>query len=363
MSTIEIPILLGEKTVNGSQLAVGTVRISDLINKYEIHTYNRDKGEMGTKAGGYQREASQYRVKAIAKSLISEKIDIPTAIICNIRDFDKSDLKKSGNSTILKVDSSKAKNKFFVIDGQHRTKGLEEVLEDSETAALWKDKLIFAVFYLGGEFSEEKEAFYYINTTAKSIPTGSKLELKLGIEDDVPEEEKNAVVLTRKMADESKIWQGLIKYPNSKIGILPNSSFITSLKHLYQQDWFLPKSLEDQFKLLDAFWRGVAKVLPVCFKEPEKYTIQRAVGVTVLHNVMGITYQKLILQGRDIFNSDDWAEFLTPLATHQDTDRTAEANPVKGADFWLSGSAGAAGKYSSGAGRTNLIALFRGKLT
>ena len=62
---------------------------------------------------------------------------------------------------------------------------------------------IFTVFYLGGKFDEEKEAFYFINTTAKSIPTGSKLELKLGIED-VPIAESNAVELTRLVVDHQR---------------------------------------------------------------------------------------------------------------------------------------------------------------
>ena len=83
-------------------------------------------------------------------------------------------------------------------------------------ASAWEDKLVFATFYLGGEFDEEKESFYIVNTTAKSINTGSKLELRLGI-DDVREEEKNAVLLTRKIADESKIWKNLIKYLTQRL--------------------------------------------------------------------------------------------------------------------------------------------------
>ena len=177
------------------------------------------------------------------------------------------------------------------------------------------------------------------------------------------DEEKNAVLLTRKIADESKIWKDLIKYPNSKIGFLPNSAFITSLKHLYQQDWFQPMSLNDQYKLLDAFWNGLKITLPACFEEPEAYTLQRAVGTTVMHNVMGGPYMKLITQGRDIHDPNDWAEFLAPLRKHSDRDRTPDENTVVGSEFWLSGSSGAAGRYSSGAGRSNLIALFRGKLS
>ena len=122
-------------------------------------------------------------------------------------------------------------------------------------------------------------------------------------------------------------------------------------------------SLDDQYKLLNAFWNGLKITLPACFDEPEAYTLQRAVGVTVMHNVMGVTYMKLLMAGRDIYNADDWAEFLVPLRSHSDRDRTPEENTVSGSEFWLSGSGGAAGRYSSGAGRSNLIALFKGKLS
>ncbi len=363
MANIKIPVLLGEKSVKGTQLATGIIRVRDLIENYAIDTYDRLRGEMGTVEGGYQREASKVRVNKIAQSLLSNKIDIPTAIIVNIRESGNlSYLKKEGNRYLLTLDPSNPNHRLYIIDGQHRTRGLQEVLSDPETASAWEDKLVFATFYLGGEFDEEKESFYIVNTTAKSINTGSKLELRLGI-DDVREEEKNAVLLTRKIADESKIWKNLIKYPNSKIGFLPNSAFITSLKHLYQQDWFQPMSLNDQYKLLDAFWNGLKIILPACFEEPEAYTLQRAVGTTVMHNIMGGPYMKLITQGRDFHNPNDWAEFLSPLREHSDRDRTPEENIVSGSEFWLSGSSGAAGRYSSGAGRSNLIALFRGKLS
>ena len=363
MANIKIPVLLGEKSIRGTQLATGVIRVKDLIDNYSIDTYDRSKGEMGTKEGGYQREASKVRVNKIAQSLTSNKIDLPTAIIVNIRaNKDLSYLKKDGNRHVLTLDLNNKDHRLYVIDGQHRTRGLQEVLEDEETADIWKDKLVFATIYIGGDFEEEKESFYIVNTTAKSINTGSKLELRLGIED-VKDEEKNAVLLTRKIADDSEIWNGLIKYPNSKVGFLPNSAFITSLKHLYQQDWFQPMSLDDQYKLLNAFWNGLKITLPACFDEPEAYTLQRAVGVTVMHNVMGVTYMKLLMAGRDIYNPDDWAEFLIPLRSHSDRDRTPEENQVSGSEFWLSGSGGAAGRYSSGAGRSNLVALFKGKLS
>ena len=82
-----------------------------------------------------------------------------------------------------------------------------------------------------------------------------------------------------------------------------------------------------------------------------------------MHNVMGVPYMKLIQQNRDIYDANDWAEFLAPLRTHADNDRTVDEKKVEGSEFWLSGSSGAAGRYSSGAGRTNLIAVFKGKLS
>ena len=80
------------------------------------------------------------------------------------------------------------------------------------------------------------------------------------------------------------------------------------MKHLYQQDWFLPMSLNDQYKLLDAYWNGLKIILPACFEEPEAYTLQRAVG-TMLCIILWVVHMKLITQGRDFHNPNDWAEF------------------------------------------------------
>ena len=87
-----------KKVLKVHKLATGIIRVRDLIENYAIDTYDRLRGEMGTVEGGYQREASKVRVNKIAQSLLSNKIDIPTAIIVNIRE--------SGNLSYLKKEGT-----------------------------------------------------------------------------------------------------------------------------------------------------------------------------------------------------------------------------------------------------------------
>jgi len=364
MSTIKIPVLLGEKSVKGTQLATFVIKAKDLISGYKIDRFEPSKGEMGTEKAGYQRNAEPKRVEALANNLQNDRVDLSTAHIVNIRkpfDFEKNFSQIDENYGLLSIDL--AKDPLYIVDSQHRTLAIAELVNDPEFTTKWKDKKIFGIAYIGGDFVEEKESFFYINNYAKSIPTGSKYELQISIEE-VKEEVKDAVELTRMLRDNSSPWYEIIKYPNSKIGIIPNSSIISSLKVLYGQDWFNDlEALEDQFKILDAFWKGVAIILPDCFKDPSKYALQRAVGVSVMHAILSSLYIKMIMNNYDVHSPEDWSEYLAPLRNLKDKNRLEVPYTVEGADFWLRGSEGAAGKYSSGSGKQNLVNMLKGHLS
>ena len=55
-----------------------------------------------------------------------------------------------------------------------------------------------------------------------------------------------------------------------------------------------------------------------------------------MHNVMGVPYM-INQQNRDIYDANDWAEFLAPLRTHADNDRTVDEKKVEGSNFvkWI----------------------------
>ena len=364
MSKIKIPVLLGEKSVKGTQLGTFVIRAEDLISGFKIDRFDGTKGEMGTEKAGYQRNAEPKRVEALANSLQNDRVDLSTAHIVNIRkpfDFEKNFSKIDEFYGILSVDLKK--DPLYIVDSQHRTLAIGELVNDPEFVNKWKDKKIFGIAYLGGDFVEEKESFFYINNYAKSIPTGSKYELQISIEE-VKEEIKDAVELTRILRDKSLPWNDIIKYPNSKVGIIPNSSIIASLKVLYGQDWFNDlETIDDQYKILDAFWNALQIVLPDCFEDPSKYALQRAVGVSVMHAILSSLYIKMIMNNYDVHSPEDWSEYLAPLRKLKDKNRLETPYDVEGSDFWLRGSEGAAGKYSSGAGKQNLVNMLKGLLS
>ena len=110
------------------------------------------------------------------------------------------------------------------------------------------------------------------------------------------------------------------------------------------------------------------EVLPGCFKNPEKYTLQKGIGVNTIHGLIpdifadiltsnGMTFDKKSIQ--DPFDSNVWKKYLGPLAKYSDTDQSGEENEVIGEEFWRVGKAGGAGQYSSGQGRSVLLKIFQ----
>ena len=358
---VKIDVIEGDKTIKGTRIVTGYLKINDLVDKQKVDIHDPTKGNLGDKKAGYQRLPEQSRIKSLFSFLSNKKVDLITGLVCSLRDFSSEQLKLESGKLVLSISLEAGKNMLYIIDGQHRTRALYEVLKDPDFVDVWKDRKILCVFVLGPSYEEEKELFYYINNYAKSINTGTKMELKIDIED-VSSVEKESVELVRMLKDDSKLWKDIIKYPNSSIGMLPNSAGITSLKHLYTQDWFKTLPLSKKYELLEAFWGGLKIVLPKCFVSPEEYTLQRAVGVSVLHRILSPVYNKMIHNGEQVFDPKSWSVYLAPLKTLGEENRLEVPKYVQAEEFWTSGSEGAAGRYSSGAGKKNLINLLLGLL-
>ena len=112
-------------------------------------------------------------------------------------------------------------------------------------------------------------------------------------------------------------------------------------------------------------------MLPGCFKKPEKYTLQKGIGVNTIHGLIpdiysdilasnGMTFDKKSI--KDPFDSNVWKKYLKPLANYEDTDQSGEDNVVVGEEFWRVGKTGGAGQYSSGAGRSVLLKIFHNEV-
>lgn len=119
-------------------------------------------------------------------------------------------------------------------------------------------------------------------------------------------------------------------------------------------------------KILEAYWEGVERVIPEAFKEPTAFAIQKSTGVQIMHALLVSALELLRSKGMSVVEPESYESALQDSLTNLEGDTaegdTAEGGPALGADFWRSGPNGAAGSFSSNAGRRVLISRLRADL-
>ena len=116
----------------------------------------------------------------------------------------------------------------------------------------------------------------------------------------------------------------------------------------------------NQVKVLTAYWEGIRQTIPEVFPEPD-YVIQKSTGVQIMHGLLVSILEYVRSTGRSVIEPQPYADALQDALLELEGD-TSQGDLVRGADFWLAGGEGAAGPYSSNAGRRVLTAKLRGAL-
>ena len=373
----KISVVLGDKLFGKYDVAQGYITIGDLVSKKEVDTYDPEDRD----SGGYQRMVSRQRVKALAKRLLEDDLYVPTSILVNIRKFSNSSLKTiKGNNAELDI----SKYKLHVVDGQHRTGAYEEVLEnlDEDERTVFKEKLISIVFLLGVDQNAEREFFHDVNSNAKSIPLAYIQELmsRMNLEnpayrDSVPEKDKwklDGNEIMEIVNTKSGVWKNKIKFPTSKVGIIPNSGFVNTLKPLLNDKWFgnMLSGPEEQAEVLMAFWEGLNlhfnKGEENPFDDSKTFSIQKRIGAAVLHGMLLPIKEYMNEDGlanvnhKGYLDPKTWENYQARFLSHEDYN--GNNTQVTGSAFWKTGKEGAIGKYSSGAGTKDLIWKFENRL-
>jgi DGQHR domain-containing protein len=371
----KISVVLGDKLTGKYDVAQGYITIGDLVSKKEVDTYDPEDRD----SGGYQRMVSKQRVKALAKRLLEDDLYVPTSILVNIRKFSNSSLKtiKDNNAEL-----DLAKYKLHVVDGQHRTGAYEEVLEnlDEDERKIWEEKLVSIVFLLGVDQDIEREFFHDVNSNAKSIPASYIQELitKMVLVNPsyhVPEKDAwkvEADAVMKILNEKSGIWKNKIKFPGSKVGVIPNSGFVNTLKPLLNDKWFgnMLSGPEEQAEVLMAFWDGIdlhfknSEENP--FENTKTFSIQKRIGAAVLHGMLLPVKEYMNEDGlanvnhKGYLDPKTWENYQARFLSLQDYNGNNDL--ISGVDFWKTGKEGAIGKYSSGAGTKDLITKFEDRL-
>lgn len=363
-----IPVVLGPKMRNiDVPIVAGFMPVKVLIPNFEVPYRIHATKE------GYQRLPQDSRVNELASDLMKKRVDLPTSILLNVRNRESRKAYANGRLDLsFLTDPARAggrfpTNKFYVVDGQHRVLALRRVVS-MKGGEEWREFMVPFVCMLGATEEEEMEQFHVVNSKAKSVRTDLAYELlaQRGQHDkDVmdaliergQEWQIKAQLLVERLATESPVWRGRIRFAamEKEHTIMPSASMVTSLKPLLSSPFFKMMTPDRQVQIVDAFWRGLRSIMPDAFDEPSEFALQKGVGVIVLHNILVSVLELVKASGYSIVEPESYERILREgLQSLQGDD--ANGNPVQGEDFWRVAPKGAAGSYSSSAGRRVLIA-------
>lgn len=359
-----VPVVAGPALLSGTEIVGGFLPMGVLLENYEIPYYNH------TTKRGYQRTPQQSRINQLANELRRDRVDLPTAILLNVRTRAALDAFKGDRLDVRELLASGAK--FYVVDGQHRILGFEKAVADGWLKG--RDHMVPFTCLLGADEDEEMAQFYIVNSTAKAVRTDlayalikKRAETEDGLLEALEERGRSWQVIgqtiVERMAAESPVWRGSIRLPSmEKPGtIIPSASMVASLKPVLSSPFFSRLKIDQQIRVLDGFWEGVREVIRPAFDNPANYSVQKGVGVITLHTLLPEILELVRGEGNSPQDPASYEQILEkPLTGLQG--ENASGDPVSGIDFWAAAPNGAAGSYSSSAGRRVLLAKIRAQL-
>jgi DGQHR domain-containing protein len=368
---IRIPITPGPSLRSGVPIVAGFIPARLLIPDRYVIPYHVSQTRKG-----YQRPPQASRINELANDLRKHRVDLPTAVLLNIRNRDAAEAVQRGtlNLDVLE-EMARRDSRFYVVDGQHRILALERlIVDDPDGDGKWRDYQIPFICLLGASEDQEMEQFHVVNSKAKSVRTDLSLMLlrqradkHSEVFDQLSERGREWQVkgqrLVERLVDESSIWRGRIRMPAMDKGTttIASASMVGSLKSLLQSPFFGGLNIEAQQKVLDAYWAGIREILRPAFDETDQYTIQKGVGVIVMHTLLLHVLEIVKARGLSVTEPDGYTKLLRKPLNDLEGDNSL-GSPVSGLEFWQVAPAGAAGSYSSNAARRVLISKMRAML-
>src|SRR5262245_45907044 len=141
---ISIPVVEGRK-LKGSNtpIVAGFIPARLLIpGGYEIPYFDPRTKQ------GYQRRPQEARINQLANDLRRGRVDLPTAVLRNIRNREARDAVQDGALRLdLLFSETALGSTLYVVDGQHRILALEKLVE--ENPDVWGEFMIPFVCMLG----------------------------------------------------------------------------------------------------------------------------------------------------------------------------------------------------------------------
>jgi DGQHR domain-containing protein len=361
-SELTIPVLETKLPRSGTPMVMGVMTAGLLTDLFEVPYYDhRNKT-------GYQREPSQSRINRLVTDLENKRVDMPTAVLLNLRTYEKEHQLVKKNGAVLFCPNSST---LSVVDGQHRILALKKLIDDNPQK--WADYPIAFVCMLGASEREEMEQFYVVNSTAKSVRTDLALSLlkqraesDARVMDQLRERGEAWKVGGQTLVEElskSPLWKGRIRFPGDESGAttIASAGMANSLKPLLATPYFGQISTANQIKILNAYWKGISRLIPDAFTTPDEFIVQKSTGVMIFHALLIPAIELIRSRGQSPIDEETYSDILKDAVMNMEGD-TTEGEIARGTDFWRSGPDGAAGSYSSNSGRRVLLAKLREQL-
>lgn len=367
-----IPVIMGPKLIRAEvPIVTGFIPAGALIpDNFVVPHRDPRTGR------GYQRLPQETRINELATDLRKGRVDLPTSVLLNIRNREARRAFHDGQLNLMPFnDSGRSlgyEPKFYVVDGQHRILALKRLIEDFEQER-WSKYMIPFTCMLGATEDEEMDQFYIVNSKAKSVRTDLAYELLSQRAQD-PEVMESLVErgrdwqvyatnIVKQLSEDSPVWRNRIRFAAMEKGdtVMPSASMVSSLKPVLNSPYFKALSPDQQVSILDAYWRGIREVLPEAFDNPSEFSVQKGIGVTVLHMLLTQVIEIARSRGDGVTEPTSYANILRG-ALEEVEGENASGDPVKGVTFWRAAPLGAAGSYSSSAGRRVLVAKMQQRL-
>jgi DGQHR domain-containing protein len=366
---------------NGVPMILGYLAAEPLTRSASVDTFNPDTGD------GYQRVPQPSRIKQ-AGDYYAQGGRMPNPILANLREDDFENIK------VIVAEDEKGyydaiENKVnwigvgeivipssvsvWVYDGQHRNGAVDTLVQSR--AEEFADFPVPVSLTLGLNEVEEMKEFFEVNNNAKSVKVDLAWELlrKMAEEDpDLAEmleikgqdwQTKGSDVIDALIASgglwSDKIQRANVKKVRTDNLTLNSAQFIRSLQPVLGMPAFKKAEPKQIATVLDAYWDGIAQVLPEPFEasaDPKKYVIQKGPGAIAFHRVLPQVVEVLRARSERLGDANAYARVLTDLPTLSGEIVTEEgiSQIVTGSDFWKAGPEGVASQWTGDAGRKRL---------
>lgn len=295
---------------HGESMYTVVMSAKDLVAKTKVDIWYSNNPE------GYQRAPEDSRARSFMRFVASHEIS-PMAVLANIREEDRSKV-KVGDGWIDIPDGVC----LWLVDGQHRVRGLQMLLEASDKQA---ELQIPAIITLGQPLYQEAKQFVIVNRTQKKVRTdlGERF-LQRAVKEEgmtnvhnkglwrgiewVPTAISVADILNN---DEHSVWHNKIRLPNEPKGltIANQKSFTDSLKPIINPpEGPLSGKPEGVIAaIMNHFWDAIKELCPIPIEDPADHVMQKSTGVFVLHAIMPRVYMKT---GKEAPTKNDFVKVL-----------------------------------------------------